>query len=162
MKDLLEKLSSYNLFNNFLPGILFCIIGSLITDYKLIQTDVLVGVFLYYTFGIFIGRIGSIVVEPILRKMKIVVFSDYSDFVKASSKDEKLEILSETNNTYRSLISVVFCLCILKLYFILESNVVVLVDYRYGIIGLTVLVILILSYRKQTKYIKGRVESVLK
>ena len=46
MKEILEKLSSYNIFNNLLPGILFVVLAKASTSYDFIQTDVFLGSFL--------------------------------------------------------------------------------------------------------------------
>src|SRR5579864_3356969 len=48
MNDLLTKLSSYNVFNYLLPGVVFAILASAIVHYPVVQHDVLVGAFLYY------------------------------------------------------------------------------------------------------------------
>ena len=60
MKDILSKLSSYNLFNYLFPGILFVIVIGKVTHYSLIQQDVIIGVFLYYFIGLVVSRFGSI------------------------------------------------------------------------------------------------------
>jgi len=111
MKDILSKLSSYNLFNYLFPGILFVIVASKVTHYSLIQQDVVIGVFLYYFIGLVVSRFGSLVIEPILRKTSFLRFADYEDFVAALKKDEKLELLSEVNNTYRTLVFCKKCKC---------------------------------------------------
>ena len=48
MKELLAKLSSYNLFNYLLPGILFVVIAEELTKFSFIQEDLVLGVFVYY------------------------------------------------------------------------------------------------------------------
>ena len=102
MKDLLDKLSSYNLFNYLLPGVLFVALIDKFTSLHLIQENVLIGAFVYYFIGSIISRIGSIFIEPFLKRVKFVTFSQYSDFVTASKEDPKIEILSEQNNMYRT------------------------------------------------------------
>lgn len=111
LKDLIGKLSSYNLFTNLLPGILFVALLRELTNLNLIFEPIFLGLFLYYFIGIVINRIGSLVIEPILRKIKFLTFIDYSKFVKASKMDEKIEILSENNNMCRSLVAL--CLTLL-------------------------------------------------
>ena len=103
MKDLLDKLSSYNLFNYLLPGVLFAAFVDALTPLKVLQKDIVVGMFVYYFLGSVVSRVGSLFVEPILRKTGFVKFAPYEDFVKASKADPRLEILSEANNTYRTL-----------------------------------------------------------
>lgn len=51
MKELLDKISSYNLFNYLLPGILFVCIAKHFTDYNFIQDNDFIGAFLYYFIG---------------------------------------------------------------------------------------------------------------
>ena len=68
MKDLLDKISSYNLFNYLLPGVLFALLADGLTSYTFIQSDIVVGIFLYYFMGLVISRVGSLAIEPILKK----------------------------------------------------------------------------------------------
>lgn len=108
MKDLLDKLTTYNLFNYLFPGVVFVIVASIFTKYSFVQQDIVLGVFLYYFIGLVISRFGSLVVEPILRKLSFVEFVEYGDFVAAAKKDEKIELLSEANNSYRTLFACFF------------------------------------------------------
>jgi len=157
MKDLLEKLSSYNLFNNFFPGILFATLVDQITSYKFLMNDIVVGVFLYYFYGIIIGRVGSLIIEPLFKRFRIIQFAPYPDFIRASQKDSKIELLSESNNMYRTLISVFFCLLILMSFEKLGQHVAFINDHSH-LIGAVFLILLFgISYRKQTAYIRSRI-----
>src|SRR5438552_699340 len=109
MENLLEKISSYNVFNYLLPGTLFAFLLPLVTTYNLDQKNLLLAAFIYYFIGMVISRIGSLFVEPFLRKIGFLKFSDYGDFVRASADDGKLETLSEVNNTYRTICSLIVC-----------------------------------------------------
>ena len=60
IKEILEKISSYNIFNYLFPGILFVFIANALIGYNLIQENILIGVFLYYFIGMAISRVGSI------------------------------------------------------------------------------------------------------
>ena len=48
MEEILEKISSYNLFNYLLPGILFAVISKEITTYSFLHENIIIGLFLYY------------------------------------------------------------------------------------------------------------------
>lgn len=159
MKDILSKLSSYNLFNYLFPGILFVIVASKVTHYSLIQQDVVIGVFLYYFIGLVVSRFGSLVIEPILRKTSFLRFADYEDFVAALKKDEKLELLSEVNNTYRTLCSLFTLLLLLKLYEVIETKLPFLAEWNVLVLLVLLLVTFLLSYRKQTGYIIKRIKA---
>ncbi len=161
MKDLLDKISSYNLFNYLLPGFLYVYIASELTAVDLVQKEILAAVFLNYFIGLIISRIGSIVVEPLLKKLSFIKFAEYKDFVQASQKDPKIEILSESNNMYRTFISLFLTLGLTMLYSLL---VVKHPDIKNWLIALTIsgiFTLFLIAYRKQTKYITKRIKSNL-
>jgi hypothetical protein len=90
MKEILEKISSYNLFNYLLPGTVFVFVLAKISEHNFIQKDLLIGAFLYYFIGLIISRIGSVIIEPLLKKWNFLKFAEYSDFVIYSKKDDKI------------------------------------------------------------------------
>ena len=160
MNNLLEKLSSYNIFNYLLPGIIFVVVAEKFTHYSLIQQDIVVGIFFYYFVGLVISRFGSIIIEPFLRRVSYLNFADYKEFVAASHKDSKLDLLSEANNTYRTFCSLFALLLLLKLYDQIESRFPALKDWSLTIVIIILLVIFLFSYRKQTQYIMKRVKEI--
>ncbi|MBA5248739.1 MAG: hypothetical protein FE834_04280 [Gammaproteobacteria bacterium] len=156
MDKLLEKLTSYNLFNYFLPGIIFSVLLEKMTNYSIIHKDIIIEAFLAYFIGLIISRISSIIVEPLLKTLKFVKFADYKDFVLASQSDNEIELLSESNNMYRVFISLFFILITIVLYEkFLES---IFVGYTSYIIIIGLLILFLFSYRKQTSYITKRIE----
>jgi len=159
MKDILEKLSTYNLFNYLFPGVVFVILGEAITDYSFIQQDIVLGVFLYYFIGLVISRIGSLVVEPLLKWASFLKFADYKDYVAATKKDERVELLSEVNNTYRTLCACFGLLILLKLFEVLGRRFSISQGVEFSMLVIALLVIFLFSYRKQTEYVKKRVDA---
>jgi len=159
MKDLLDKLSSYNIFNNLLPGIVFVAFAEMFLGRSFVQENLVVGVFLYYFIGLVIGRIGSLVFEPLLKKASFLKFSDYKDFVAASKTDAKLEVLSEANNMYRTFVALFATLLIARLYEAVETVLPVLKQVSPFLAVIAVTALFLISYRKQTSYITKRVEA---
>ncbi len=159
MKEIIEKISSYNLFNYLLPGIIFVYLISTITTINIIQENLLIGAFLYYFIGLIISRIGSVIIEPLLRKSKFVRFAEYSDFVKYSQQDSKIDTLSESNNMYRTLISMFLCLLILKGYSWLADKWEINNKMSIVILVVSLLILFLFSYKKQTNYITKRIEA---
>lgn len=157
MKDLLDKLSSYNIFNYLLPGVVFVAIANSLTKYNFVQTDIVIGVFLYYFIGLVISRIGSVVIEPVLKWTGFVKFSEYRDYVDASHKDKLIEVLSEANNMYRTFLSLFLFLSLLKIYEALSERFQCLNSLSSGIAIVGPLALFAFSYRKQTAYITKRV-----
>lgn len=162
MEKILEKISSYNIFNNLFPGVVFCVVADRYLAIPLLQDSIINGLFLYYFIGMVISRFGSVAIEPILKKAGFVKFTEYHDFVRAVKEDPKIELLSESNNTYRTLLSAIFILCIVAIgTHITESNPSFLEFVKYLILpGLVLL--FGLSYKKQTEYITKRVSAALK
>lgn len=157
MKEIFDKLSSYNIFNYLLPGILFVVIAKYFIGYDFIQENNLIGVFLYYFAGMIISRFGSLTIEPVLKKSKFIKFSEYSDFISASKKDEMINILSEANNTYRTLTSMLLLLLLLKLYKYLNVMWNISNGLSISIAVVLVLLLFLFAYRKQTNYITKRI-----
>lgn len=158
MEKVLDKISEYGIINNIFPGAVFVYALDLLFKIKIQTDDVLIMIFVYYFVGVILSRVGSIVVEPVLKKFKLLNRADYKEFVAAEKKDEKIQILLGVGNMYRTLIAVIIMLAVTKGVNELVSicpglKVVAIVC---GVICL--LILLIISYRKQTDYIRKRVE----
>lgn len=159
MKDIIDKLSSYNLFNYLFPGVVFVVLAQALTHYSFVQQDILLGIFLYYFIGLVISRFGSLVIEPLLKRFSFLKFSDYRDFVAASKKDEKVDLFSEINNTYRTLCACFSLLILLKIFEGMESIFLFLKEWTAFILVVFLLVIFLFSYKKQSDYVKKRVDA---
>jgi len=162
MNDLLAKISSYNFLNNLLPGAVFCFVGSSITGYKLVPQETITALILYYFVGLIISRVGSILIENLLKRLKIISFAPYEDYIKASRKDTFLKVMVETNNTYRTIVSLVFCLILVKTYSWFEIRYCLYPIVKFVTLGVILIVVFMLSYRKQTNMIKERIECQIK
>ena len=161
MKELIEKISSYNLFNYLLPGILFAVIISSLTSYSFIQEDIIIGFFVYYFIGLIISRFGSLVIEPILKKISFLKFTNYKDFICASKKDSKINIFSEENNMYRTFCSMFVLLILLKLYHFISLKFPIIEWLDVDFLIILFLLMFLFAYRKQTQRITKRIKTVL-
>lgn len=177
LKQLVGKISSYNLFNNLYPGILFCCIFKLIFKTSLLSDDLLENLVIFYFIGMVISRIGSIVIEPILKKIsykdknsekkrKLIEYAPYGDYKKACDGDPIILTLSEVNNTYRTLLSTFVSILMCKAAFVinnlLENKGIYFFKNNYEWIILILLIVLFLcSYAKQTNYVRKSVESYI-
>jgi len=161
MNEILEKISSYNLFNYLMPGVLFLVIVESSTNYSLMNDNIVLTAFIAYFVGLIISRVGSLVVEKVLRKTNFLKFKSYKDFVAASQKDPKLEVLSEQNNSYRTIIAMLIMAGVTKAYGWLASKVVFFDEWKLGIVSTLILIMFLFAYKKQTKYISDRIEKNL-
>lgn len=160
MNSVIEKLGSYQLITNLLPGAFFGLAIKYFFNINLPIENIGEGIVVYYFIGLFISRIGSLVTEPILKKMHFINCSDYGDFVKAVKIDPKIDILSEMNNYLRSLLTCVLLLPIIKLTQVLSSRWLWLsVNWKWILI-VVFFVVSLLSYLKQSSYVRKRVVAV--
>jgi hypothetical protein len=160
MKEAFDKISSYNIFNYLFPGIIFVLFAKYFFGYDFIQSNEFIGAFLYYFIGMIISRFGSNVIDPILKKTKILIFAEYKDFVFASTKDEKIEVLSEVNNTYRTIFSLIILLLILRFYNYLETLLSIPKQLSLFLFLIMLVLLFFFSYRKQTMYITKRIKII--
>ncbi len=156
MEELINRLTSYNLLNNLLPGVVFCVLATFFTDFSFIQDDLITGIFVYYMVGVVIGRFGSLILEPFLKQVGVIKNSDYEDYIRAEKSDTKLEVLSETNNMYRALTAMCLLLFLVRFYETVEETFS-LQSYRPDIVIGILLFLFLASYHKQAKYITERV-----
>jgi hypothetical protein len=159
MNELLTKISSYNLFNYLLPGVIFAVLAGDTFRFPILQRDLISAGFLCYFVGLVISRFGSLVVEPILKRLSFIKFSDYRDFVTASKEDNQIAVLSEANNTYRTFSSLFILLLLLRIYAKVEGKIRSLKGWDAAILILLLLVMFLFSYRKQTSYVSKRVKA---
>lgn len=159
MKELLDKLSSYNLFNYLLPGTIFVASAERMTAHRFSQSNIVVELFVYYFVGLVISRFGSLAVSPLFQWIRFTQFAPYKDFINACTHDAKIELLSEQNNVYRTLCALFVALPVFKALDVLALK------YRVGgrtallviFVGLSVL--FAFAYRKQTSFVRKRVEA---
>lgn len=160
MDKIIEKMDSYNIFNYLLPGALFNYLFKQFFDMELVQGNIVENLFVYYFLGMIVSRIGSIFIEPICKKIKWVKYADYGEYVKALEKDDMVKLLSEVNNTYRTLLSGGIVLIAIKMYFCISEKLKISNDIDIILATIFVVVLFGFSYRKQTKYVIDRVTKV--
>lgn len=161
MQDFLNRISSYNLFNYLFPGVLFAVAAEKVSQWSFAHENTIITLFLCYFYGIVISRIGSLVIKPALKKIKLIEFKSYKDYIKASEKDKHIPILSEINNTYRTIISLIFCLAVLYGISRLSIRYEFTSTLTSAICAFLLIAVFIASYRKQTKFITKRIDAVL-
>lgn len=155
MKDIFNKISSYNILNYLIPGAVFWYLCPTLCGISLPVDNTVGELVCFYFVGMIIYCIGSLLIEPLYRKMKIIRFSDYNFFIQASNKDTKLEALSESNNTFRTMIALCFLLAVAKLYHVFFANI----NYWYLIFAL--FIVFSLAYIKRSIYVSNRVKNVI-
>lgn len=161
MDKFIEKISSYNILNNILPGTIMVYLIKWIYQIELSANNLVENLFLYYFVGMVVSRVGSVIIEPIAKKAKLVKYAPYDEFISASKKDEKINILLETNNIYRTFLAVLFISLLLLFHsYILIDKLKMSNETSTTIIFLALLILFASAYRKQTQYIYNRIKKV--
>ena len=158
MNDLLAKISSYNIFNYLFPGAVFGVLAERVGTLDFGTRDILTRLILYYFIGLCISRVGSVVIEPFLKKLKFVRYAPYSRYLRACDKDAEMSVMLEVNNTYRTL-TAAFVLLPLSMAIEAGANSLNLsIIEKYVAMSLALLVLFGFAYRKQTSFVRQRVE----
>lgn len=106
MNDIINKISNYNFFNYLFPGALYVVSVNHFTRLQLPIENLFGALFVCYFIGLVISRIGSLIVEPLLKLLSCLCKeSPYLKFLEAEKKDPKINLLSQERNVYRTLIT---------------------------------------------------------
>ena len=157
MEEFLKHIETYNLMNYLFPGIIFGAMFSYIYGKNIYDTNVIIATFEYYFTGLVLSRIGSVIIKPILERLKIIESEEYKNYIE--KENDKINLLQRESNQYRTFIAVFIVLIII------EMNNCIFGDRTKSIciIYFSLLVILfILSYRKQNKFILNRIGDTTK
>jgi len=172
LKQIVDKISSYNIFNNLYPGIVFCYILKFIFKISILTDNWFENLVVFYFVGMTLSRIGSILIEPLMRNIRIknkslIKYTSYDDYECASKKDSIIVTLSEVNNTYRTMLSCFVCAFIYKICSLINSLLIRIgCDFfqksKDWFFLIFFILLFALSYIKQTGYVKKRVDSLMK
>lgn len=127
-----------------------------------VKVNVLEELFLFYFVGMVVSRIGSIIIEPICKKTKFVQYAEYSNYLDAINIDHDISVLLEANNMYRTFLSGMILILLFKVSSIIVQNIQFTEYILHLIIIVSLALLFAFSYRKQTSYIKKRIEKALK
>lgn len=165
-EKMIEKVSSYNIFNFILPGAIFANISKELLNKNFLTHSWIENIIVCYFIGMILSRIGSLVIEPILKKKCKLKYAPYSDYIEASEDDSKIPMLLETNNMYRTFIATFASLIIYKGYLYIEqcfeNNNTIFSEISTFTFLITLTTIFIVSFVKQTDFIRKRVETYKK
>lgn len=158
MEKLLEKISSYEILNNLIPGSLFGILLPFFVPVVYPGWSSLEKLIIAYIAGIIISRFGSLVITPLFLKCKFITHSLYENYIVASERDNKIDIFNSTSNMYRSLLSAFILLgvsCVLyriQVYFAIPQSIFIFSGL------LTLIILMAYAYKKQTQFVSKRVD----
>lgn len=161
MDKIIEKLGSYQILTNLLPGAFFGLSLEFFFGIHIPTENFVEDIIAYYFMGFIIDRIGSLVIEPVFKRISFIKFAPYIEFVKTVKSDSKIDILSEMNNFFRSLLTCVILLPFIKLGQELTLKWLWFSENYKWFILVIIFLLLLFAYRKQSNYIRKRVNIVI-
>ncbi|MGH2327771.1 hypothetical protein ACRCD5_05555 [Campylobacter taeniopygiae] len=161
MGELINKLSNYNIFNYLFPGVIICYCLEKLNIYNIFHKEIIVNAFICYFVGLCVSRISSLIIEPILIKIKFLPREDYKKYIEASKVDNKIELFSEIGNSYRTLMISFLVIPIIN-GFMVYPNEWQTNDYKILIIFALLSCLFLFSYKKQNSYVVKRINNALK
>lgn len=161
MNELLKVIEEYKIFNYLVPGVITTyLLGDGSFFEKIQNINLFAAFFIYYFVGFTISRLGSLIIGPVLKRSGVVKFEDYTKFLVAARRDNKIELLSQENNSYRTYIAVFAVVLIVNTIVRIFDNDVL--RTRESLLFLSamgsLLMLMIFSYRKQTTFITKRIK----
>ena len=157
MNEILTKISSYNIFNYLFPGTVFTVIAERLAVMAAPKHDIVVQLLWYYFVGLVISRIGSVILEPLLKSVRFVKYSDYPAYLRACAADPKMDAMVEVANTYRTL-AAAFLLLLLSVFSVAMVRKLGFSAAWQDRSALALLLVLFLfSFRKQAAFVSRRV-----
>lgn len=155
IEKFIEKIDSYNIFTNVIPGLLFLMFNS--WYFKLEKLEFYEQIVIAYFIGQTLNRIGSIVIEKILLRIKKIELQSYKEYVLACEKDKKIDMLLQERNVCRTLVAM-FVMCIIEVPLVTIIKKINMPNIIYITIVLIFLTIIYsISFYKYNKYIIDRV-----
>ena len=133
-----------------------------IVGYDLIPDDYYQAGIVFYFVGMVNSRVGSLVIEPILKAISWVKFAPYSEFLRAEKEDAKLTILSQENNVFRSYISLMFISILGYIYKSCSLDLRLSLNNESLVLIVILFVLFLFAYKKQTSFVRKRVENFIK
>lgn len=121
--------------------------------------EILISVGRCYFTGMVASRLSSLLIEPLCEYLKIIKREPYEKYLKAEAKDTNGKLIS------MSKVSGLYCAMTSASMIVLVTGIVLLIcninmwrDYIWSlIISLSVFILFLLSYRKQTIYVVKRI-----
>jgi hypothetical protein len=138
LKNIIDKLSSYNLYNYLFPGFVFTFVLKGTTGFITSLDFTVESVVIVYFSGLIISRVGSLVIEGILLKLSVIKEINTKKLFDKFKDNTKLELIYEAMNMYRTLAAMSILLCILTIL-----DMVINMAFSLEVIGCCLLEILI-------------------
>lgn len=115
-------------------------------------------ILVYYAVGLFLSRLATVTLEPLLKKMGYIKYSTYPRYLKATTKDAELDNLSQQNNLFKTAMTASILIAIL---IVLKGCATHEYNLYGAILAAAIGIVFMMSYKKQTGYMNDRINSAI-
>lgn len=152
-----DKLDAYNVVANLVPGAALTY-ALHYSDFPTPPPDKL-GAFLLVAFvaGVTTNRLGSLILDPILRRAKFLKRKDYRSFLMREKGDKKLDALVANSGLYRTFFTAGFIYLIALMFFEVTAHISNQALFTAFVIG--GMLVFLFALRKEDGYIHSRIEA---
>jgi hypothetical protein len=152
-----DKLDAYNLVANLVPGAALTY-ALHYSDFPTPPPDKL-GAFLLVAFvaGVTANRLGSLILDPLLRRSNFLKRKDYRSFLMREKKDQKLDALVANSGLYRTFFTAGFIYLVALASRRLTSNLETQTMFTLFVIG--GMAVFLFALKKEDGYIHSRIEA---
>ena len=163
LKSFSDKVSTYQIFTFLFPGAVFLGVLKISYTKELPEINIWEKLFLCYTVGMIISRIGTLIIEGVMtwlsRWFNVLEKIEYTNIILAERKDTKDNMLLQVSNTYRTMAAVFLTILIVAAVNKCSS---LGFEFSCGVLWFSVamIVLFVFSFRKQYSYAKKRVDFV--
>lgn len=156
VSELINKIfSQYQFFNYIITGGVFLYALSLVSIYTINVKNFFLELLVYYAVGFFMSRLGAATIEPVLKKLGYIKYSDYTAYLRALKKEPILDDLSQLNNIFKTSMTAAFVFGIVMIINECHTHAAAPVLW---IAPFCMSLVFMHSYKKQTSYISARVQ----
>ena len=151
-----DKFDTYNFVANLIPGALLAFglhaAGLPVPSPQKVVAFVVVA----FALGAICNRLGALVLDPALRKIKALPPKNYQAYVVASKKDAKLEVIVENANLYRTFATAGILYFVIRVGYDLSKRLNLGEYALTSIVVISSVVVFILAFRREDLYITQR------
>jgi hypothetical protein len=154
-----EKLDGYDLVANLVPGAALTYALHFSKFPTPAPTDWAAFLLIAFVAGVTSNRLGSLIVDPLLRRVKFLKPKNYESFIASEKSDKKLETLVANHGLYRTFFTaglVYLALLLISYWFPSTASSDQQVFILFVLAGM---IVFLLAFRKEDGYIHSRIEA---
>jgi hypothetical protein len=153
-----DKLDAYNLVANLVPGAALTYALNLSGFPTPPPDDILAFLLVAFVAGVTVNRIGSLVLDPILRSKRLAFLKpkNYKSFVTSEREDSKLEILVANAGLYRTFFSGGMVYFVLLIFGLLADHIGFSARWTLSGSLVVAMIVFLFALKKEDDYIHQR------